>query len=188
MEIGVLPTEIRKLVESRAQLDKMTQSTSLSPTLRRQYNIRQLALKLMANSMYGCLGATHSRFYAKGLAALVAMKGREILQSTKELVEVTNHEVIYGDTDSIMINTKMLDYEKVIDIGRDIKRKVNRSYRKVELEIDRVFKCLLLLKKKQYAAMTITKLPNGELQYTKEIKGLEIIRRDRCALACDIGK
>lgn len=70
----MVPTEIRKLVESRVEVKKLMKSTNISPELKMQYNIRQLALKLTANFMYGCLGATHCRFYAKGLAALVTGK------------------------------------------------------------------------------------------------------------------
>lgn len=68
---GVLPEEIRKLVESRKQVKRLMQAENLSPQLKIQYDIRQKALKLTANSMYGCLGFRNSRFYAKDLAAFI---------------------------------------------------------------------------------------------------------------------
>ncbi|CAK9801869.1 DNA polymerase alpha catalytic subunit [Anthophora quadrimaculata] len=188
LEPGVIPTEIRKLVESRVNVKKLMKTPNISPELKMQYNIRQLALKLTANSMYGCLGAMHCRFYAKGLAALVTAKGREILQHTKSLVEKLNYEVIYGDTDSIMINTNLLDYEEVFSVGKKIKQEVNKLYKRVELDIDGVFRYLLLLQKKKYAAVIMTKLPNGQIELTQEHKGLDIVRRDWCQLACDVGK
>lgn len=97
-------------------------------------------------------------------------------------------KVIYGDTDSIMINTNILEYDQVFNIGKEIKKEVNKLYKKVELDIDGVFRYLLLLQKKKYAAVSIDKHPNGQIQYTKELKGLDIVRRDWCGLACDIGK
>lgn len=74
LEPGIIPTEIRKLVESRVEIKKLMKASNISSELKAQYNIRQMALKLTANSMYGCLGATHCRFYAKGLAALITCR------------------------------------------------------------------------------------------------------------------
>ena len=59
------------------------------PAKLQQLEIKQRALKLTANSMYGCLGFPMSRFYAKPLAELITRKGRETLRSTVDLV--TNH-------------------------------------------------------------------------------------------------
>ncbi|EZA47768.1 DNA polymerase alpha catalytic subunit, partial [Ooceraea biroi] len=188
LEAGVIPTEILKLVKSRQQIKQLMKAPNLSPEVKMDYNIRQMALKLTANSMYGCLGATHCRFYAKGLAALITAKGREILENTKHLVEKLQYEVIYGDTDSLMINTNILEHDEVFSIGRKIMREVNNRYKKVELDIDGVFRYLLLLQKKKYAAVTMTKLPSGQIQLAQEHKGLDIVRRDWCPLACDTGK
>lgn len=185
---GILPTEIRKLVESRREVKKLMKNLDISDDLRMQYDIRQMALKLTANSMYGCLGFSNSRFFAKSLAALVTLKGREILTNTKDLVQKMTYEVIYGDTDSIMINTKILDYNEVFKIGSKIKQEVNKLYKQVELDIDGVFKYLLLLKKKKYAAVSLNKTKTGELKMEKELKGLDIVRRDWSQLAAEAGK
>ncbi|XP_061096553.1 DNA polymerase alpha catalytic subunit isoform X2 [Conger conger] len=187
LEMGILPREIRKLVERRRQVKQLMKQQDLHPDLYLQYDIRQKALKLTANSMYGCLGFSFSRFYAKPLAALVTHKGREILMHTKDMVQKMNLEVIYGDTDSIMINTNSCTLDEVYKLGNKVKAEVNKLYKQLEIDIDGVFKSLLLLKKKKYAALCVE--PTGDGRYTtkQELKGLDIVRRDWCDLAKDCG-
>ncbi|CAH3162715.1 unnamed protein product, partial [Porites evermanni] len=163
LEPGILPTEIRKLVERRRQVKGMMKNLNRETDQYIQYDIRQKALKLTANSMYGCLGFSHSRFYAKPLAALVTSKGREILMKTKELVQNMGLDVIYGDTDSIMINTNSNDLGEVRKIGNKVKNEVNKLYRLLEIDIDGIFKSMLLLKKKKYAAISISENEDGKL-------------------------
>ncbi|XP_053690706.1 DNA polymerase alpha catalytic subunit [Sabethes cyaneus] len=185
-EMGILPRQIRKLVESRKSVKQLMKNPSLEPELKMQYNIRQMALKLTANSLYGCLGYTRSRFYAQHMAALITQKGREILMCTKGIVEKMNYSVIYGDTDSIMINTNSVDYEQVFKIGSNIKQIVNKTYKCLELDVDGIYKYLLLLKKKKYAAVSIAKV-GDEFKCTQELKGLDIVRRDWSKLAVIAG-
>ncbi|XP_321134.6 DNA polymerase alpha catalytic subunit [Anopheles gambiae] len=182
-EIGILPRQIRKLVESRRAVKQLMKASDLSPELAMQYNIRQMALKLTANSLYGCLGYTRSRFYAQHLASLITLKGREILMNTKSIVERMNYQVIYGDTDSIMVSTNITDYEQVYRIGASIKQHVNKAYRCLELDVDGIYKYLLLLKKKKYAAVSISKKADGAFVCTQELKGLDIVRRDWSRIA-----
>ena len=182
-EKAPLPRVIGALVERRRRVKDMIKGER-DPVKKEQLNIRQQALKLLANSMYGCLGFSNSRFYAKSLAELITSQGREILQSTVELVQGNiGRTVIYGDTDSIMVDTSTDELSDVIALGHIIKKEVNKRYRLLEIEMDGVFKRMLLLKKKKYAAVKVERGPDGKDIEVVEAKGLDMVRRDWCPLA-----
>lgn len=182
---GVLPKLLATLVERRREVKKIMK-TEKDPHKYVQCDIRQQALKLTANSMYGCLGYVNSRFYAKPLAMLVTTKGREILMNTRQLAESIGLTVVYGDTDSVMIDTGCESYMEAIKIGENFKKLVNERYKLLEIDIDNVFKKLLLHAKKKYAALNVSIDKNGNEKVALEVKGLDMKRREFSPLSKEV--
>ncbi|KAF2084839.1 hypothetical protein K490DRAFT_48247 [Saccharata proteae CBS 121410] len=181
-EQGILPRLIATLVNRRREVKKLMKDHSATPDQLATWDIKQMALKLTANSMYGCLGYTKSRFYARPLAMLTTFKGREILRNTKSLAESKMLRVIYGDTDSVMINTNMDNMKDALKVGNEFKKDVNDSYKLLEIDIDNVFRRLLLHAKKKYAAINMVEV-DGKWLEKLEVKGLDMRRREYCALS-----
>ncbi|KAF8196860.1 DNA polymerase family B-domain-containing protein [Mycena galopus ATCC 62051] len=183
---GVLPRLIKTLVDRRRTVKSLMKNKSTTRAQLDQYDIRQKALKLTANSMYGCLGFEYSRFYARPLAALTTFKGREILTHTRELAENMGLDVVYGDTDSVFVNTNVTEFDQAIKISGDFKKAVNEQYKLLEIDLDGVFQRLLLLQKKKYAAL---KIEDGHGTKTStEVKGLDMKRREYCALSKNVSQ
>ncbi|KAJ3546934.1 hypothetical protein NM688_g5461 [Phlebia brevispora] len=176
---GVLPRLIATLVSRRRQVKSLMKDRRATPAQLLQWDIKQMALKLTANSMYGCLGFEYSRFYARPLAALTTFKGREILTNTRELAESLQLDVVYGDTDSVFVNSNVTELSEALKISAEFKKAVNDRYKLLEIDLDGVFQRLLLLQKKKYAAI---KVEDGTRTST-EVKGLDMKRREYCALS-----
>ncbi|GAA5888512.1 hypothetical protein JCM6882_008978 [Rhodosporidiobolus microsporus] len=186
---GILPQLIASLVARRRIVKGLMKDKSATQAKLKQYDITQQALKLTANSMYGCLGYEGSRFYARPLAALTTFKGREILTRTKADAESMSLNVIYGDTDSVMINTNQTDYAAALKIGEEFKKLINDKYKKLEIDRDAVFERMLLLNKKKYAARKVEDDgKGGPGEMTTEIKGLDMKRREFSKLSKDASK
>ena len=72
-------------------------------------------------------------------------------------------------------------------MGKKLKDEVNCLYKCLEIEIDGVFKSLLLLKKKKYAALNVVNWGTKDETIVKEVKGLDMVRRDWCSLSKSVG-
>ena len=188
---SVLPKVIQSLVEKRKAV-KVALAKETDEEKKESLDIKQKAFKLVANSMYGCLGFSSSRFYAKPIAAAITCCGRRILEAAVSIVkDKLNYDIIYGDTDSIMVNSRTQVITDAIRIGKEIKGIINQSYQCLEIDIDGIFLPLLLLKKKKYAAKKLENL--GDFfkvtnqkpvpRFATEIKGVEMVRRDWCSLS-----
>lgn len=107
---------------------------------------------------------------------------------TKDIAEdKLGFNVVYGDTDSIMINTGTSVLADSLKMGAQLKAEVNVLYKCLEIEIDGVFKSLLLLKKKKYAALNVENFGTPYEKVVKEVKGLDMVRRDWCNLSKEVG-
>jgi DNA polymerase alpha subunit A len=182
-EQGLLPRILSSFVRRRRAVKDLIKQCR-SPEEAKVLDIRQRALKLTANSIYGCLGFTGCRFCNYAMAAYITNKGRELLLETKKIAEVDLRlKVVYGDTDSVMIHTGLpgisSNYSTAIEQADCLKRAINSKYRNIEIEVDRVFKKLLLHTKKKYAGLSVG--PVGETDI--ECKGLDSVRKDFCRVS-----
>jgi len=186
--LGLLPMILQELLAARKRAKKeMAEATD--PLTKMVLNGRQLALKISANSVYGFTGATVGQLPCLEISASVTAFGRQMIDHTKAMVEAKytiangyehDAQVVYGDTDSVMIKFGIDDIGKAMEMGKEAADMVSATFiRPIKLEFEKVYCPYLLMNKKRYAGLYWTK-PE---KYDKlDTKGIETVRRDNCAL------
>ena len=74
-----------------------------------------------------------------------------------------------------------------MEIGRELKNKINKKYKYLQIDIDYVFQKMLLLKKKKYAAVKVISVEGTRLTTQRETRGIDLVRRDWSILTKDAG-
>ena len=185
---GILPQILDEILAARKRAKK-DMAAATDPMEKAVQNGRQLALKVSANSVYGFTGATVGQLPCVPIAASVTAYGRNLLLDTKNFVESTytiangypyNAEVVYGDTDSVMVKFGYSTVEETMPLAQQAAAEVSNIFpHPIQLEFEKIYYPYLLMNKKRYAGLLWTK-PE---KYDKlDAKGLETVRRDNCLL------
>lgn len=186
---GVLPLILDELLAARKRAKKDMEAAT-DPAVKAVQNGRQLALKISANSVYGFTGATLGQLPCLAISSSVTAYGREMIDATKCAVEArytiangyeANAEVVYGDTDSVMVKFGVKGgVAEAMRLGLAAAKEVSGLFPPpVKLEFEKVYFPFLLMNKKRYAGLYWTKPTKHDKMDTK---GIETVRRDNCGL------
>ncbi|KAH8093299.1 DNA polymerase family B-domain-containing protein [Cristinia sonorae] len=189
---GLLPTILEDLIAARKRA-KNDLKNEKDPFKRAVLDGRQLALKISANSVYGFTGATVGKLPCLPISSSTTAYGRQMIERTKQEVEAEycvanghshDAQVIYGDTDSVMIKFGPNDLPTVMALGSQAADFVTAKFvRPIKLEFEKVYFPYLLISKKRYAGLYWTR-PD---KYDKmDTKGIETVRRDNCRLVSTV--
>lgn len=189
---GILPTILKELLSARKQA-KNDLKKETDPFKKQVLNGRQLALKISANSVYGFTGATIGKLPCLAISSSVTSFGREMIEATKNAVQEKysikngfpfNSQVIYGDTDSVMVKFGFKDLETCMKYGEEAAAYVSELFiNPIKLEFEKVYFPYLLINKKRYAGLYWT---NPEKFDKMDTKGIETVRRDNCRLVQNV--
>ncbi|KAI8146145.1 DNA polymerase family B-domain-containing protein [Fennellomyces sp. T-0311] len=189
---GLLPEILEDLLAARKRA-KADLKKEKDPFKRAVLDGRQLALKISANSVYGFTGATIGKLPCLQISSSVTAYGRQMILKTKETVESHfsikngykhNAEVIYGDTDSVMIKFGVDDLKEAMNLGREGAKIVTEQFiRPINLDFEKVYFPYLLISKKRYAGLYWS---NPDKYDKLDAKGIETVRRDNCRLVSNV--
>lgn len=196
---GLLPRLMKKLVTERKTVRGQMSREEEGSLIHIILDKRQNSLKVCANSFFGFLGVRdNGRMPLLEGAMSITAKGRELIE------KVGNHiknkyegSIIYGDTDSVMVDLKISDAKECNNWGVKLSEEISGTPEQrdadgniikegipglfpppLKMEFEKAMR-LFLLKKKKYAAFLIEK--NGEFQ--KDSSGKNVLLKRGIVLA-----
>lgn len=177
---GFVPSIVESIIRERLKIKEGLKKHREGSEDWKQLNEQQLAIKILANASYGMLGFAGARWYCRECAESSAGFGRHYIKRTMDKARKAGFDVIYGDTDSLMVSSRK-GFSKKVSAFRE---KTNRELPGImELELQGLYvkgifvpqKLGTYVAKKRYALI--------DKKGVVTVRGFEAVRRDWCDLA-----
>lgn len=182
---GLVPTLVKKLCQQRRAVRNLQKNETYGGDAWTILEKKQIAIKVSTNSFFGFMGVLKNgkRPFREGAVATTSW-GRQLIGTVNSyLVDTYGTIIIYGDTDSSMIQMP-----NQVKTGADCEYWINR----VCGEITNLFPeaivmepeyygTILSIKKKKYVIRTYNK--DGTLTGKSSVKGIMSVRREICPWA-----
>ncbi|MCP3684594.1 MAG: hypothetical protein GY861_18155 [bacterium] len=174
-EKGIVPSIIQDLLDKRnhirwVEMKKVPADSEEYQSL----HYKQYSFKVLANSMYGIMGANFSRYYKRECAEGITIVGQYLIKKVWDWFEEQGHHPIYGDTDSIFVILKEGDPKEIVKgfnvyLTECLKTDFDVDESHLVLAFEKTFSKFISVAKKKYVGLI-----DGELKMT----GLEAKKRD----------
>ncbi|MGC8586062.1 MAG: DNA-directed DNA polymerase [Candidatus Micrarchaeia archaeon] len=175
---SIMPTILNVLITQRSEVKKLYKKYPDNVNLA----ARSQALKITANAFYGYLGYARSRWYSRDCAASVTAYGRQYIKTAMDQAVASGFEVIYGDTDSLVI---LLGEKKKEDVLKFLEEFNKTLPGAMELELEDFYTRGVFVGKKSAKEQSGAKKKYALISESGriKIKGFELVRRDWSKIA-----
>ena len=183
---GVLPQVLTRLYEQRKHIKRQMKAVDGKALEYTNLDANQKAVKELMNSFYGSLALEGMPVAAWQAARAITGRGRQLLAATQRLAPLHCQypsEVVYGDTDSVMVKMRCTSAQAKAE-GERLAAYLTREVfsAPVELEYEKTWESYLIYKKKAYAGMLSG---GGSLEDRFYASGMELVRTDTAPIVND---
>ncbi len=197
---GIIREMVTELLSEREEKKSLRNANDPESDDYRLYDQQQAAVKVIMNSLYGVLGWERFRLYDKQMGAAVTATGRAVIEFTEKSANERGLEVIYGDTDSVMLELGHdVSVDEAIDRSHDLEAYINDSYdefakselgaadHRFQIEFEKLYRRFFQAgKKKRYAGHIVWK--EGKEVDDIDITGFEYKRSDIAPITKEVQK
>ncbi len=126
---GIMREMIAELLGERDEKKKLRDEHEPGTAAYERFDQQQAAVKVIMNSLYGVSGWERFRLYDKESAAAITATGREVIKFTEQAANEVGNDVIYGDTDSVMLELGgAVAKDEAIEAAFEIESHINEQY------------------------------------------------------------